>query len=153
MFTRHQVSVENLNAFCWAPVRRSLAVNCCTSAVPLLLLPAYPILLQDRRWRNMSCAVDQLKAQRKEPHTGQEWLDLLRHYGFGPVNRLSGAQKGSPMRFDQFMAACGGVSMKDVYPAKGERDAPTKCEGCRQHGEVTAGTAAFLGLAHYRLHD
>lgn len=83
----------------------------------------------------MSYAVDQLKAQGKEPKTCQEWVDVLARYGFDPVNRISAAQRARPMRFDQFMAAAGGFGgNRSSYAAKGEPDAPSKCEGCRQQG-------------------
>ena len=84
----------------------------------------------------MSYAVDQLKTQGKQPQTCQDLLDILTHHGFVPVNRLSAAQKAGPMRFDQFMQACGGFSSSEDYGAKGEPDAPTRCEGCRQQGET-----------------
>lgn len=91
--------------------------------------------MQDRRWRNLSYAIDQLKAQGKEPQTCKEYLDVFAHYGFVPAYPLSKAQKASKMRFDQLMAACGGVTAASSYPAKGEPDAPVKCEGCRKEGK------------------
>jgi hypothetical protein len=86
----------------------------------------------------MSYAIDQLKAQGKEPQTCQEFADILIHHGFIPNTRLSAAQRARKTHFGQFMKVAGGFSNSKDYGAKGEPDAPTRCEGCRQQGEKSA---------------
>jgi len=97
----------------------------------------------------MSHAVDQLKAQGKEPQTCQDYLDVFSHQGRTPLNHLSKPQRARKMRFDQFMSVCGGFSLERDYPGKSEPDAPPKCEGCRKQGEKTGlrGKAAGGGAA------
>jgi hypothetical protein len=90
--------------------------------------------VQDRRWRNLAYAIDVLKEQGKEPQTCQQYLDVFAQYGWFPFNQPTAAQRARKMRFDQLMTVCGGVDKVDDYPAKGEPDAPPKCEGCRQKG-------------------
>jgi hypothetical protein len=90
--------------------------------------------LQDRWWRNMSAAIDRLKAQGREPTTGQEFLDVFPQYGFNPVTPFTAAQKASAMTFPDVMEASCGFSILQKYPAKGEPEAPAKCDACKKQG-------------------
>lgn len=126
------VSLLGSGAFCRTPphclsayLEAQTSHQVCCSAIP-------PV--QDRRWRNLAYAIDALKEQGKEPQTCQEYLEVFAKYGWVPAQQPSAAQRARKMRFDQLMAVCGGVNSVDDYPAKGEPDAPAKCEGCRQQG-------------------
>lgn len=95
---------------------------------------------QDRRWRNMVYAAEQLKAEGKAPQTWQDELDFMTRYGYQACHPLTAAQKArrldSQWHLGEFSAACGGFSTPQDYPAKGEPEAPTKCDCCKKQGEA-----------------